>query len=284
VRLVSLLLLTACASAPEGIEKREVGPQGAIKSYELYIPKSLAGPAPLVVALHRYTESGALMARMTGFNDLADREGFIVLYPNGPGRRFEFRDHEERDDGQVILSMIDDVARTAPVDRKRIYLTGASNGGFLAFRMACLYPRTFAAVAPVMALMPEELAEQEGPAVPMLVIHGTADSIVKEEAETLFGGRFFAVLPMSKTIQYWVHRNKAESPVVTILPDGDEDGTRTELRRYPGKAEVRYYRVENGGHTWPGGKERAPRFIVGRTARDWSATEEIWTFFRTYSR
>ena len=184
----------------------------------------------------------------------------------------------------VVISVFVAVPAAYGFSRYRFFGDRYLFFGFLAFRMACLYPRTFAAVAPVMALMPKELAEQQGPAVPMLVIHGTADSIVKEEAETLFGGRTFAVLPMSKTIQYWVDRNGAGSPEVTILPDGDEDGTRTELRRYPGKAEVRYYRVENGGHTWPGGKERAPRFIVGRTARDWSATEEIWTFFRTHSR
>ena len=150
--------------------------------------------------------------------------------------------------------------------------------------MACLYGDAFAAVAPVMALMPKALATRAGPPVPMLVIHGTRDSIVKEEAKSLFAGSSFDVLPMSETIAYWVQRNGAGAPVRTRLPEGEEDGTSTELCVYPGAAEVRYYRVEGGGHTWPGGRERAPRFIVGRTARDWSATEEIWRFFRRYSR
>jgi polyhydroxybutyrate depolymerase len=284
VRLTPILLLAACASRPEGLEQKEVGPRGSIKSYELYVPKALNKPVPLVVALHRFTESGAIMAWMTGFNRLADREGFIVLYPNGPGRRFQFLDDGPRDDAQVVMSMIEDVATLHPVDRSRIYLTGASNGGFLTFRMACLYPETFAAAAPVMALMPRELADREGAPVPLLVIHGTGDTIVKEQAENLFGGQRFKVLPMKETLAYWVKRNGAGEATMRLLPEGEEDGTTTELHVHPGAAEVRYYRVRKGGHTWPGGRERAPRFIVGRTARDWSATEEIWRFFRRYSR
>jgi polyhydroxybutyrate depolymerase len=279
-------LLGACASQPTGFRHKEFGKQGSIRSYELYLPASAPNPAPLVVALHRFTESGSIMARLTGFNDLADQEGFVVLYPNGPGRRFEFLADEDRDDGQLILRMIEDVAVSVAIDRKRIYLTGASNGGFLTHRMACLFPETFAAAAPVMALMPAELAETEGPPMPMLVIHGTADRIVGADAQKLFGGRFFAVLPMRKTLEYWIRRNGArKKAVVTELPDVDpQDKTRTRRHEYRGAAPVQYLEVEGGGHTWPGGKERAPRFIVGRLARDFSATEEIWKFFRECSR
>ncbi|MHC4850127.1 MAG: extracellular catalytic domain type 1 short-chain-length polyhydroxyalkanoate depolymerase [Planctomycetota bacterium] len=288
MRLIPIFLLAACVARPDGLMEHEFGPQGARKTYELYVPESGRDPAPLVVALHRYTESGKIMAWMTGFNELADKEGFVVLYPDGPGRRFAFFDYQERDDVALILSMVEEVARKQPIDRRRIYVVGASNGGFMVHRLACLAPETFAAAAAVMSLMPRPLAERvpDGAPIPMLVIHGTRDRIVKPAAESLAGSDKTGVLPIEETVAYWVRRNGASAEAETTeVPDRDpDDGTRTVLRRYPGSAEVRDYRVEGGGHTWPGGKERAPRFIVGKTARDWSATEEIWTFFRTYSR
>ncbi|MHC4960204.1 MAG: CE1 family esterase, partial [Planctomycetota bacterium] len=185
-----------------------------------------------------------------------------------------------------VRAVLDEVAKRVDYDRTRVFVTRASNGGFLTHRLACLAPELFAAAAPVMALMPRQLADRvpDGPAVPMLMIHGTKDAIVKEEATSVFAGAKYDVLPMSSTVAYWVHRNGSlETVTVTELPDRDPgDGTRVTLFRYPsrvGGAETRFYRVAGGGHTWPGGSERAPGFIVGKTSRDFSATETIWEFF-----
>jgi polyhydroxybutyrate depolymerase len=280
------LALAACTAHVAGLQDCRFRIDGDGRSYQLYVPASAGAHPPLVVALHRFTEDGAIMAKLTGFNELADREGFVVVYPDGPGYRFEAFDNDERDDVAFVRAVLDEVAKRVDYDRTRVYVTGASNGGFLTHRLACLAPELFAAAAPVMALLPRRLADRvpDGAPVPMLMIHGTKDGIVKEEATSVFAGARYDVLPMSSTVAYWVHRNGSQGTAIrTELPDADpDDGTRVTLHRYPaqkGGVETRFYRVDGGGHTWPGGNERAPRFIVGKTSRDFSATEAIWAFF-----
>lgn len=286
--LLVFLLAAGCASRPVGLTHTEFGKTGSVRSYELFVPARMTEPAPLVVALHRFTESGKLMANLTGFNAIAEREGFVVVYPDGPGSRFEAFKDGPRDDVAFVLAVIDDVARKVPIDRRRIYVTGASNGAFLTHRLACLKPDVFAAAAPVMGLMPANVAKRhpDGVPVPMLIVHGTADWIVKEDAQKVFAGASYEVMPMQEAIAYWVRRNGADPQARTErLEDVDpEDKTRVTLYLYAGNAEVRYYRVEGGGHTWPGGTERAPTFIVGRTSRDFSASEVIWEFFKDKRR
>ncbi|MHC4955725.1 MAG: extracellular catalytic domain type 1 short-chain-length polyhydroxyalkanoate depolymerase [Planctomycetota bacterium] len=290
-RLVLLVALAGCTPHLTELSERDFRVDGARRTYELYVPASAPRPAPLVVALHRLLESGSVMATLTGFNKVADREGFVVVYPNGPWRRFEAFESDSRDDVALVLAVIEDVARQVPVDRRRIYVTGASNGGFLTHRMACLKPRVFAAAAPVMALMPGQLAERvpDGEPVPMLIIHGTRDGIVPEDDTSVFAGKKYDVLPMEETIDYWVRRNRAlTQATMRELPDRDpKDGTRVEVRRHAaqqGGAEVVYYRVLGGGHTWPGGVEPTPAFIVGTKSKEFSASEVIWEFFRRYRR
>jgi len=286
--ILCLFMLFGCASQPEGLVEREYGDVGSIKSYELFVPSRRPRRAPLVVALHRFTDNGKSMAKLTSFHELASREGFVVVYPSGPMRRFEAFHDDGRDDVAMVLAVIEDVAKAVKIDRRRIYVTGASNGAFLTHRLACLAPETFAAAAPVMALMPASLAESfpDGPPMPMLIVHGTEDRIVKPDAKKLFAGASYAVLPIEETVAYWVRRNGAgKIPKIRELDDVDpDDETRVTLFEYAGPAEVRYYRVDGGGHTWPGGDGSAPKFIVGRTSRDFSATETIWEFFRGKSR
>jgi polyhydroxybutyrate depolymerase len=286
LRIVPLLLLGACTAHVAELQEREFRLDGARRTYRLYVPTSARRPAPVVIALHRFMEDGALMAKLTGLNEVADREGFVAVYPDGPWHRFEAWDSTERDDVALVLAVLEDVAAQVRIDRRRVYLTGASNGGFLTHRLACLRPDVFAAAAPVMALMPRDVATRvpDGAPVPILIIHGTKDRIVREQAELAVPFKKYAVLPMEETVRYWVRRNRSRPRPVTIeYPDRDpEDGTRVVLHRYPAQedgAETLFFRVRGGGHTWPGGNERAPGFIVGKTSRDLSASEVIWAFF-----
>jgi polyhydroxybutyrate depolymerase len=137
--------------------------------------------------------------------------------------------------------------------------------------------------------MPQTLSARvpDGLPVPMLIIHGTEDRIVPSDAFSVFAGAKYRVLPIEETIAYWVRRNRSEAEAIrSELPDLDpDDGTRAVLFRHAaqsGGAETRYYQVLGGGHTWPGGTERAPGLVVGKTSRDFSASEAIWSFFSRY--
>ncbi len=295
--LAALALAATFAGCPRpaGLELRRLNHDGAQRSYYLYLPENRApeAPAPLVLALHRFTETGARMARVTGFNALADSEHFLVAYPNGTLRRFNAEPDTQPNDAGFILAMIEDIAGMYNVDRSRIYLTGASNGGFLVYRLACEHPEVFAAAAPVMSAFFPNTAEHcaSGPVMPMMIIHGDADPVIPYDTEEVSAGpgRVLDVLSTPDAVAFWVERNQLTSlPVTTSLPDNDpEDGTTALMEAYRdenGRPVVVHIRVRNGGHTWPGGREHVPAFIVGKQSQDFSASEKIWAFFRQHQR
>ena len=288
------VMLAGCPSMNQGLERHTLEHAGRQRVYHVYVPgvEEVTGSLPLVIALHRFVEDGPAMARITGFNQLADREGFFVTYPDGLMRNFEAYGTGSRDDIGFLRAMVDAIAEKHPVDRRRVYATGMSNGGFMALRLACEAPDLVAAVAPVMATLPENLADacRDGGPVPILMIHGTADPVIPYEATEIEAGpgNPRAVLPVPETAALLAARNGCTGETSeTALPDIDpNDGTRTHVVHHhgcPDTAEVLLYRVEGGGHTWPGGREPWPGFIVGKTSRDFSATEVIWEFFSRHS-
>ncbi|MHC5006050.1 MAG: CE1 family esterase, partial [Planctomycetota bacterium] len=188
--LVGLLLVPAaavgCAPRVAGLQRRSLEVERQAYHYELHIPEALdpQEPVPLLLVLHRLFESGQAMAYMTSFNLIADREGFIVAYPNALGGSWDTFGGDFHDDIRFVLAVIEEVAAAHPIDRDRIYVTGASNGGFMTHVLACAAPETFAAVAPVKGLLPAEIARDAvtGPPMPILIIHGTRDGLVPYDA------------------------------------------------------------------------------------------------------
>jgi polyhydroxybutyrate depolymerase len=292
MRLAALSLIltaaTGCAPRVAGLRRLPLEFEGRACHYELHVPESLAPrePVPLLLALHRWLESGQAMAYMTRFNEIADREGFIVAYPNAAGGSWDTFGGEYRDDVRFVLAVIEAVAAAHPVDRGRIYVTGASNGGFMTHLLACTEPDTFAAAAPVKGLMPAALAEEHpsGPPMPILIIHGTRDGVVPYDARRVLGAR---TLTVDEGVAYWAARNGCDpAPVVEQLEDRDPgDKTRVTVDRYPGgAAPVVLYRVEGAGHTWPGGREPSLGVFTGRMSHDIEASEVIWEFFAAHRR
>jgi len=193
--------MLSCRTADD-LELRLLDHAGEPRSYYLHVPVLLDSsvPAPLVIALHRLTETGEKMARETGFNAYADAEQFIVAYPNGKYRAFSFDKDDEPDDSAFVLAVIEDVAAEHAIDRSRIYLVGASNGGFLVYTLVCEHPEIFAAAAPAMATFLEKYTHacQPGLDTPLIIIHGDADFVVPYYTDVLFAGRKFDVLPVPR--------------------------------------------------------------------------------------
>jgi polyhydroxybutyrate depolymerase len=245
--------------------------------FRVYVPKTLARQASVVLVLHGGTQSmrKVFHARSGGTRawlELADREGLLLLAPNGAnadngdtkGDRQNWNDlrpglvKSEADDVGFIRHLLDWTEANYDVDSRRFYVTGASNGGVMTFRLLIEMPARFAAGVAFVANLPENsplLQPPERP-TPLMIANGTRDPLMKWEGGEIPGKRG-KVLSTEKSVAWWVQSNKADAfrSTTETLPDSDPaDGCRIHRTLYPpkpGGATVQFYRIEGGGHTLP---------------------------------
>ena len=269
---------------------------GTTRTYRLHIPADLPAtrPAPLVLAFHGGGGSGPQMERFSQFDPLADREHFIVAYPSGLEKHWNDGRQSTAgpdDDVQFVDQLIDDVAKNHPIDPKRVYATGISNGGIFCHYLAARLSKRIAAIAPVAGGVAGDYASHFAPADPVsvFIIHGDADPMVPFNGGDVRVGRKGAVLPTTQAAADWAKADgckPADKPI--DLPDNDpNDGCTEKFTRWPGGTagtEVWLYVIHGGGHTWPGGRQYLPKFLVGQVCRDFDANEEIWRFFKMHPK
>ena len=268
---------------------------GRERSYRLHVPPGLmpSASSALVVALHGGGGNGTNLQAKIGLDAIADREGFLVAYPDGSGRLDDYlltwnagnccgyALDERVDDTAFVRAMVADIARTYTVDPRRIYATGMSNGGMMSYRLACEAADLFAAVAPVAGAQNLDACEPSAP-VSVLAIHGTADQHV------LFEGGAPAITVDSHpridhsvhyAMTYWAARDgcalestrEQEGAVVHVVYPGCEAGLAVEL-----------IAVEGGEHAWPG----AMKFSAqgDEPSQAVKASEAIWDFFAAHPK
>jgi len=289
-------------TAAEQPAERMLHHAGAVRSYLVYAPpasrKRGARLPPVLMVLHGGGGGARQIMTFTRFNPIAAREGVVVLYPQGldrgwnDGREFQGRD-TNKDDVGFLLAVVGDVERQGiEIDRAAIGVTGISNGGFMAMRMACEAAGHIAGIAAVTAAMPAETGARCRPAraVPVLVINGTHDPMVPYEGgqvRAFFRNRG-AVWSTGRTAEFWASVNGCIGvPRSAALADLDpSDGTITIRHDYQGcrRAPVTLLEVQGGGHTWPGGSQYLPTGLVGRVSRDFDAGEAILAFFKSVWR
>jgi polyhydroxybutyrate depolymerase len=285
-----------------GMTAHSLTVDGRERTYALHLPPAVTtGTAlPLVLVFHGGGGEGKQMPTLTGMNSIADREGFVAAYPDGIDRnwndgRFSQAITTQRfnlDDVGFVSALIDELATTLPIDRSRVFATGISNGGMFSQRLGCDLADKVAAIAPVAGSLPELLAPGCAPARPMpvLMIHGDADPLVPWNGGPVAGdGNRGRVLSVADTVSRWVALDGcAATPTIIPLPDrAPNDGTTTSDEVYSScraGAQVELYAVANGGHTWPGGFQYLPERIIGKTSRDFDASETIWSFFAHHPR
>ncbi|HEX9976401.1 MAG TPA: PHB depolymerase family esterase, partial [Dehalococcoidales bacterium] len=148
---------------------------GLERTFLVHVPptSSTTRPMPLLIALHGGGGTGQGMVTLTqgSLNSLADKEGFIVVYPDGienqwnDGREGDFTmvNREEIDDVGFISTLIDHLSQKHKIDNQRIYATGISNGAMMSYRLACELSNKIAAVAPVCGAMPLDSASRCSP-------------------------------------------------------------------------------------------------------------------------
>jgi polyhydroxybutyrate depolymerase len=233
------------------------------------------------------------MMRFTGFSELADREGFLVAYPEGLNHRWndgrQFEGASQTDDVAFIRTMLDRIEAEQKVNSKAVYVTGMSNGGFMASRLGDECADRFAAIAPVCGGIGPQQAPAARP-ISVLIMQGTADPLVPYAGGAV--GAFLQsrgeVRPTDEAVAYWKKDDGCRGPGDhQRLPDVDPaDGCQVERVHWSGRhgTAVDFYRIKGGGHTWPGGLQYLPVRSIGRVCRDIDATQVIWEFFRSHSR
>ena len=269
---------------------------GIMRSYVVRTPGEAAqgnGRLPLVLVLHGGGGNAANAEAMTGFTEKARKEGFVVVYPEGSGR-FNGKlltwnaghccgyamDHRV-DDVAFISALIDKLIEDYPVDPKRIYATGMSNGGMMTHRLGIELPGRFAAIAPVVATLFGDEKRPEHP-VSALILNGMLDRSVPNQGGHP-GGRFSEswdgtpAEPVLAQATFWAKANGCSD-----VPDKQDRGSSI-LWQYhcsPDR-DVELYLVKDNGHAWPGGQKGSRR--GDKPSSSLNGTDVIWDFFKAHA-
>jgi polyhydroxybutyrate depolymerase len=273
---------------------------GIKRTYTVHVglPYDRRNPTPLVIALHGHGGTGQGMATLTAFNPLADKEDFVVVYPDGinggwnDGRLVEqLGQGQNVDDVGFISDLIDNLSKELNIDSKKVFVTGMSNGAIMAHRLGCELSSRIAAIAPVAGNISVIMAPKWNPSrgMPALIINVTEDPLVPWAGGQVHFGQISRgeVLSVADTVKFWVTKDQCSaSPQIIQLPgNGSQDGTSVRTETYSGgrdNSEVVLYAVEGGGHTWPGGIQYLPQALIGKTSKQFNATDVIWQFFKEH--
>lgn len=299
-RLASLALLMALVPSDsygqDGVtHERSFVQDGSLRTYVLYVPEGYSGEKdwPLVINYHGFGVDASSepfgQVAVSAMNEVADKARFLVAYPNGlvvtdllfggdaPGWNVPGAYSAEHDDIAFTRSLIDHVNADFSVDPSRIHATGWSNGSEMAFYTACALSDRIASVAGVAGGLPYFLLDncEPGRAVSTLKIMGTEDPFFPVDGNA-------DVPPISATPSFWASNNNCSTDTrVTELRDKvEEDNSTVTLIEYVNcdKSKVVFFRVNNGGHPWPGGGLIPP--FLGNQNMDINASDLILKFFQ----
>ena len=316
---VFLIFIFASCHKPDN-EKKEYGlftknisVDGVSRRYAIYIPQNLGNsPVPLIFELHG---GGVYIEDMTGesgyktpyklWMKLADSEKFIVVYPEGLNGAYDkptWNDcrgdcivSSDADDVHFIDMLINEIETQYAINANRIYVSGTSNGGFMAQRLGIELNDKIAAVASVVAAKPA-VSECNSPANPIsiLFMNGTDDNHMPYNGGYLSSPpnpNSGSVLSTDETINYWINFNHTDTvPETYTFPDLDTtDGgvvQRFVYKNGNSGTEVVLYKVNGGGHSAPSIKEQYSQTYeqyFNKQNHDIEMTTEVWNFFKTNS-
>ena len=309
--LAALLVAAVCVVGEAGAEDRDlsivVGQRQ--RTYVVHLPLrwSERGPLPVVLAFHGGGGNASGFKGYAGLDAVADRAGFVVVYPDGSGRLGRrlltwnagtccgYARDNKVDDAGFPLAILRDLARDVPLDSTRVYATGPSNGAMMAYRLAVEAPERIAAIAPVAGMM---VADRFPPArpVPVLHIHSVDDS------RALYAGGLGPPFPFTNV--HVTHRAVEPELARWIGHDGCPREARVaERRTTPSRgrgpdhtatllvwapcatgAEVQLWKLTGAGHGWPGGPSQLPERLMGPDTSLINAAEETWRFLSRFRR
>jgi polyhydroxybutyrate depolymerase len=262
------------------------------RTYTLHLPPG--DPVGLVLNLHGGGGSGAGQQDLTDFDTVADAHNLLVVYPDGydkswaDGRGSSPADRRHVDDVGFLVGLVGKLQNDYGIAAGHVFATGMSNGGFMSARLACDRADVFAAIAPVAGTLGVGMACNPSRPVSVWEAHGTADPLVPFKGGAVRGrGGLSHSISATNMVTKWRAADGCQGdPSAEALPNVG-DGTvvhRFDSMACAASSEVVFYQIDNGGHTWPGGKQYLPRAIIGSTTRALDASEAIAQFFLAHAR
>jgi polyhydroxybutyrate depolymerase len=297
-----LILLSLFNSVLIVGEHRTIIHEGIEREYILHVPENLNNDSSIVFVIHGYTGSAEGIAAYSGMNSIAEREGFIAVYPPGTADSYGhaffnvsygFNDESTINDVSFIRELVKSISHEFNLKRKKAFATGMSNGGEMSYLLACTSSDLFKAVAPVAGVLMKGLkdsCELNSP-VPVFEIHGTADKISLFEGDLNNEEGWGAYYDVPSTIDFFAERyqlvNKTVKQITSKESGADYDIFFERHWTNDLEEEVWMYRIEGGRHVWPGTKfkwwnDPLARLYFGSGNEDINASEEVWAFFKKY--
>lgn len=271
--LIAALLAFGFALTPLAAEWKNT------RGYKVQTPKKYDAKKkyPFILSLHGFTGNGAAQRGFFPLMDLADKHGFLYSYPSGIDRSWNATPAccdwaNKNDDSAYLRNFILWAAKKYSIDKKRIYVTGLSNGGFMSYRMAQDHADLIAAIAPFAGVGFDKWPNQPKQPVSVLHIHGTKDAVIKWDGGGFLGRRYPSA---QKNFDNWRKFNKCAKKVETakIKIDlargvrGDET-TVTRFTNEKGTITTELWTVTGGGHVTPpttAARERVVQWLLAQS-------------------
>jgi polyhydroxybutyrate depolymerase len=264
------------------------------RTYLLHFPPNYDGrvAVPLVIVLHGGGGNGRSVAEMTGFSEEADSGGFVAVYPDGTGVLGDrvltwnsgnccgYAMDKNVNDVGFIGALIAKLEQEFNIDSSRVFATGISNGGMMAYRLGCELSDKIAGIGPVAGALNVDCNPSH--TVSVVAFHGTGDQHV------LYNGgvpvaRFDPHPRVDRSVAYaisfWVQRDScAPIPSETVNGGIIVDG----YSNCSNGTAVALYTIVGGLHAWPGGQKGSVR--GDEPTREISATQVMWEFFKQHPK
>ena len=273
---------------------------GRTRRYRTYVPTNLpTGQLPLLIALHGGLGTSDQFEANSGFDNLAEANKFVVTYPDGisnqsDGTGFQTwnggyccgpAQTQNVDDVAFISSLIDTLVAQLPIDPKRVFIAGHSNGGILAYRLACELSEKIAAIGlqagsnVVQGCAPSR-------AVSVLHIHGSADTNMPIGGGRGTGLSTTVFVSAQAAIDAMVAANGCSTSYESSKSVTDSNVTAKTWTRSGTSIHVRFVTVATATHAWMGhaAQSESSSTYVGNPYLNFDSSRAIWSFFASHAR
>lgn len=290
-------LLRRRAAARADGARQTITVNGTARTFIVRAPKDLVrstGLVPVVIAMHGGGGNAENAEMMTGFTALVERERLIAVYPDGSGRRGDklltwnaghccgYAMEQQVDEAAFVNALLDWLVARYPVDQRRVYVTGMSNGAMVSHRLGRELSHRVAAIAPVVGAVFGDEPAAKGP-VNAIIFNGLLDTSVRPDGGLGdgLGRRAWDGTPPKPNLaqgEYWARQNGCDA-----TPARSETATLIHWRWVcPAGRAVELYQVKDNGHAWPGGKAGSRR--GDGPSQSLEATEVMWAFFKAHPK